>query len=84
MHGGGWFQYMRSGDTKPTVTKELLLRVLTYARPYWNQITGMLVMILISAGLTLVSPLIFRAMIDTVLPSKNINQLILLAIEDVI
>lgn len=81
MHGGGgWFQYMRSGDTKPKVTKELLLRVLTYARPYWNQIAGMLVMILISAGLTLVSPLIFRAMIDTVLPSKNINQLILLAI----
>ncbi|MBL8080707.1 MAG: ABC transporter ATP-binding protein [Anaerolineales bacterium] len=81
MHGGfGWFQYMRSGDTKPKVTKELLLRVLTYARPYWNQIVGMLVMILISAGLTLVSPLIFRAMIDKVLPSKNINQLILLAI----
>lgn len=80
MHGGGWFQYMRSGDTKPKVTKELLLRVLTYARPYWSQIAGMLVMILISAGLTLVSPLIFRAMIDKVLPSKNINQLILLAI----
>ncbi|MFN8413285.1 MAG: ABC transporter ATP-binding protein [Anaerolineales bacterium] len=79
MHGG-WFQYMRSGDTKPKVTKELLLRVLTYARPYWSQIAGMLVTILISAGLTLVSPLIFRAMIDTVLPSKNINQLILLAI----
>jgi ATP-binding cassette subfamily B protein len=80
MHGGGWFQYMRSGDTKPKVTKELLLRVLTYARPYWNQIAGMLVMILLSAGLTLVSPLIFRSMIDTVLPSKNINQLILLAV----
>jgi len=71
---------MRSGDTKPKVTKELLLRVLTYARPYWNQIAGMLVTILISAGLTLVSPLIFRTMIDTVLPSRNINQLILLAI----
>jgi ATP-binding cassette subfamily B protein len=80
MHGGGWFQYMRSGDTKPKVTKELLLRVLTYARPYWNQIAGMLVMILLSAGLTLISPLIFRSMIDTVLPSKNINQLILLAV----
>jgi ATP-binding cassette subfamily B protein len=80
MHGYGWFMAMRSGDEKPKVTRELLLRVLTYARPYWNQIAGMLVMILISAGLTLVSPLIFRAMIDKVLPSKNINQLILLAI----
>jgi ATP-binding cassette subfamily B protein len=80
MHGYGWFMAMRSGDEKPKVTRELLLRILTYARPYWNQIAGMLVMILISAGLTLVSPLIFRAMIDKVLPSKNINQLILLAI----
>ena len=30
MHGA-WFQYMRSGDQKPKVTKELLLRVLNYA-----------------------------------------------------
>ncbi|MBE0669017.1 MAG: ABC transporter ATP-binding protein [Anaerolineales bacterium] len=79
MHGG-WYQYMRSGDAKPKVTKELLLRVLTYARPYWNQIAGMLATILISTALTLVSPLIFRTMIDKVLPSKDINQLVLLAI----
>ena len=29
-HGGGWFMYMRSGDEKPKVTRELLLRVLAY------------------------------------------------------
>ena len=79
MHGG-WYQYMRSGDQKPKVTKELLLRVLNYAKPYWWHISGMLVTILISAALTLVSPLIFRQMIDTVLPSKNLNQLTILAI----
>ncbi len=79
MHGA-WFQYMRSGDQKPKVTKELLLRVLNYAKPYWWHISGMLVTILISAALTLVSPLIFRQMIDTVLPSKDINQLTVLAI----
>ncbi len=59
-HGGGWFSYMRSGDQKPKVTRELLLRVLAYARPYWSQIGGMLVMILLSTGVSLVSPLIFR------------------------
>jgi ATP-binding cassette, subfamily B, bacterial len=81
MHGGGWHSYVRSGDDKPQkVTKELLLRVLTYARPYWGPIGGMLVTILISSGLSLISPLIFRYLIDTVLPSKNINQLILLAL----
>jgi len=71
---------MRSGDEKPKVTRELLVRVLKYARPYWWHITGMLVMILLSTGVGLVSPLIFRTMIDKVLPSKNLNQLVMLAI----
>ena len=51
MHGGGWYSYLRSGDDKPQkVTRELLLRVLTYARPYWNHIGGMLVTILFTHG----------------------------------
>jgi len=75
-HGGGWFMAMRSGDEKPKVTRELLLRVLAYARPYWWHIAGMLVTILIGTGLSLVGPLIFRHLIDVVLPSKDINQLI--------
>lgn len=79
-HGGGWFMYMRSGDEKPKLTRELLLRVLAYARPYWWHIAGMLVTILITTGLSLVGPLIFRQMIDVVLPAKNIHQLILFAL----
>src|SRR3990172_4803453 len=79
MHGYGWFAYMRSGDERPRVTKELLRRVLDYARPYWWHIGGMLVTILLSTGLSLVSPLIFRQLIDQVLPAKDINQLILYA-----
>ncbi len=81
MHGGGWFAYVRSGDEKPQkVTKELLLRILAYARPYWGHIAGMLVMILLSTGLGLVSPLIFRHLIDTVLPTKDLDQLTMLAL----
>ncbi|MDP2976341.1 MAG: ABC transporter ATP-binding protein, partial [Anaerolineales bacterium] len=80
MHGYGWFAYMRSGDERPKVTRALLLRVLTYARPYWNQIGGMLVTILLSTGLSLLTPLIFRNMIDVVIPSKSINQLTILAL----
>ena len=75
-HGGGWYRFIRSGDEKPAkVTKELLLRVLTYARPYWGRIGEMLVAILFTTGLSLVSPLIFRQLIDTVLPSKDLNKL---------
>jgi ATP-binding cassette subfamily B protein len=40
----------------------------------------MLVMILLTTGISLISPLIFRTMIDKVLPSKNIHQLVLLAV----
>jgi hypothetical protein len=47
-HGGGWFAYMRTGDQKPKVTRELLLRVLAYARPYRWEITGMLAAILLT------------------------------------
>ncbi len=79
MWHGGW-AYLRAGDQKPTVTRQLLLRVLRYARPYTRQIIGMLVMILLTTGLGLVSPLIFRTMIDKVLPAKDLQQLVLLAI----
>jgi len=80
MHYGGWFQYMRSGDEKPKVTRQLLLRVLTYARGYWWNIAGMLVTILLTTGLSLLTPLIFRNMIDVVIPAKDVNRLILLAL----
>ena len=79
-HGGGWFAYMRSGDEKPTVTRELLLRVLSYARGYWWHIGGMLVTILLTTGLSLLTPLIFRNMIDVVIPARDTNRLILLAL----
>src|SRR5512139_2484836 len=80
MHGYGWFAYMRSGDEKPKVTRELLLRVLTYARGYWWHIAGMLVTILLSTGLSLLTPLIFRNMIDVVIPAKDTQRLILLGV----
>ena len=80
MHGYGWYSYMRSGDTKPKVTKELLLRVLTYARPYWGHLSGMLVTILLSAGFSLLTPLIFRNMIDVVIPAKDVTRLVWLGV----
>jgi ATP-binding cassette subfamily B protein len=81
MHGGGLFNFIRSGDAKPPkITRELLLRILAYARPYWGHLAGMLVTILISSGLSLVSPLIFRNLIDHVLPEKDMNGLWLFAL----
>jgi len=80
MHGYGWWMAMRQGDEKPKVTRELLLRVLAYARGYWWHIAGMLVTILLTTGLSLLTPLIFRNMIDVVIPAKDVNRLIWLAL----
>jgi ATP-binding cassette subfamily B protein len=71
---------MRQGDEKPKVTRQLLLRVLSYARGYWRHIAGMLVTILLTTGLSLLTPLIFRNMIDVVIPAKDTGRLIWLGV----
>jgi len=73
------FTAMRQGDEKPKVTRELLLRVLTYAKPYWSHIGGMLLTILAGSALSVVTPLIFRQLIDNILPSKDLNKLMMFA-----
>jgi ATP-binding cassette subfamily B protein len=76
---GGWWTYLSSPDEKPKVTRELLLRVLSYANPYRLKIIGMLALILLSTGLGLITPLIFRRLIDTTIPSGDVRGLILLS-----
>jgi ATP-binding cassette subfamily B protein len=80
-HGGGWFALIRSEDQaqKKPVTWPLLKRVLGYARPYRRQIVILLLTILISTGLSLLTPLIFRTLIDRTLPQHDTRQLNLLA-----
>jgi ATP-binding cassette subfamily B protein len=75
-----WWSAMNAPDEKPQVTWALLKRVLHYARPYRWKMISMLVLILFSTGLTLLNPLIFRALIDNVIPSKNLNRLLPLAL----
>jgi ATP-binding cassette, subfamily B, bacterial len=78
-HGGGWWSYLSSPDEKPKVTWSLLKRVLAYSNPYRLKIVGMLILILISAGLTLLTPLILRDLIDTTIPNRDVSRLILLS-----
>ena len=80
MHGGIWFQYMTADEKKPQVTRTLLLRVLRYARPYWWHLAGMLVTILVTTGLSLATPLIFRRLIDQILPARDLQGLIWLTL----
>lgn len=73
-----WHSFLT--DDKPKITRALLLRVLRYAKPYWARIGGMAFTILLSAGMGVLSPLIFRHLIDVILPSKDLRQLTLFAL----
>jgi len=79
-HGGGWWGFLSSSDEKPKVTLGLLKRVLSYSRPYRWQIAGLLVTIMAMTGLTLITPLILRDLIDRTIPEGDVRRLVLLAL----
>jgi ATP-binding cassette subfamily B protein len=79
VHGHGLRRIIEQTDEKPKVTRELLGRVLVYAKPYRLQIAGMLILILASTGLRLLGPLILRDLIDNALPQKSISRLLWLS-----
>jgi ATP-binding cassette subfamily B protein len=79
-HGSGWWSYLRSSDEKPKVSWGLLKRVMSYSRPYRTQIVGLLVTILLTTGLTLITPLILRNLIDVTIPQKDIQRLVFLSL----
>ncbi len=79
-HHGGWGSVINAPDEKPKVTWDLLKRVMGYAAPYRWYIAGMLIIILLSTGMALLTPLIMRDLIDKTIPSGNITRLIWLAL----
>ena len=81
-HGGGWWAYISHDDKqdKPMISRELLERVWTFARPYQLRVILLLVTILLITGLTLLSPLLVRDLIDNALPNKDLSRLTILAI----
>ena len=79
-HGGGWFSFLGASERKPKVTWLLLRRVFSYAKPYRGRIIAMLVLILFSTGLTLLTPLVLRDLIDRTIPSADIDRLVRMAL----
>ena len=81
-HGGGWWAYLSHDDKQkpPPLTRQLLWRVWEYARPYTWRVSGLLVTIFLISSLTLVSPLLFRDLIDTALPNADVRRLNFLAL----
>ncbi len=80
LRGSGWRGYLKGSDEKPELTWSLMRRVMGYARPYLLQIIEMFLLIVGTTGLGLLVPLIMRYLIDHIIPSGNITQLVALAV----
>ena len=79
VHGGGMKGMINSPDKKPKITWPLLKRVLTYARPYRWLIIAILLLILTHTGTALLTPLIFRDLLDRTIPQGDVKRLVWLA-----
>lgn len=81
MHSSGWWAYIAHDEEKdkPQISRDLLLRVWRFARPYRTQIILMFITILLITGTSLLTPLLIRELIDNALPNKNLRLVSLLA-----
>jgi ATP-binding cassette subfamily B protein len=82
MHSGGWFSYITHDDQKekPVITRDLLEKVWQFAKPYWIQVIALLITILVISGISLISPLLYRDLIDVAIPEKDLSRINLLAL----
>jgi ATP-binding cassette subfamily B protein len=67
-------------DSKAKFSWALLRRVFAYATPYRLQLIVTLLLILVQSGLELLTPLIFRDLIDYTLPERDMERLNILAL----
>jgi len=81
-HSSGWWAYLRHDDEqdRPYVTRELMMRVWGFARPYQWQVAGLLATIILITFLSLIPPLLIRRLIDDALPNGNMQLLTVLAL----
>lgn len=81
-HGGGWWAFISHDEKKdkPKVSQELLRRVWAFARPYQWQVVLLLLTILLISGFSLISPLLFRDLIDHAIPNRDLARLNWLAL----
>ena len=63
-------------QSMPKVTKELLLRILSYLKPYWFQLLLVLVAIVLSATVGLLPSIITGRVVDEALVGRNMKLLI--------
>jgi len=82
MHSSGWFSYISHDDQKeqPSINRELINKVWKFAQPYWKQVIALLATILVISGISLISPLLYRDLIDVAIPEKDFTRINWLAL----
>ncbi len=82
MHGHGWWSYIAYDPSKgkPQLSRQLLRRVFAYAKPHLFSVAVVLVTIVAISLLELIPPLLYRDLIDNVLPNRNYSRLNWLAL----
>jgi len=80
--GGGWGALLRYDEEQapPKISRALLVRVARYARPYWGTALLLILVITFSSALDLVSPLLYRQLVDEALPNRDARLLNWLAL----
>jgi ATP-binding cassette, subfamily B, bacterial len=78
MNAGLWHGGRRRRDHDVRVSRELLLRILHYFKPYWLEVTAAMCIVAITATLGLVAPLMIRAIVDDAIPNGNFPLLVAL------
>lgn len=81
-HGGGWWAFIRYDEERdrPKVTRELIQGVWGFAQPYGWSVVGLVLTILMSSGVGLISPLLYRDLIDNAIPNRDVVRLNWLAL----
>ncbi len=81
-HDSGWWRYISHDPSKgkPDLSRQQLRRVFAYARPYWRAVGIVLLTIMVISLLELLPPLLYRELIDDVLPNRNLGRLNVLAL----
>ena len=82
MFHGGWWSLIRADESKgkAKIDRKLLLRIMAYARPYWGNIAIVLIAIVVISLIELIPPLLYRTLIDVVIPQQDFRQLTFLAL----
>ncbi len=67
-------------ERKPNISKSLLLRISKYFAPYWKQTLVVMLVLIVSAVLGLLPPILIQQIIDVALPDKNLRLLVFLVL----